>query len=95
VSLIENMFYFIFSRKNRGTFAEIIKFQRKMPIFRFKALEKVMDRKPKFVSRPSNKISEYYGENVFNRDTMRQYLTNDAYKKVIAEAIYCEYMREV
>lgn len=55
-----------------------------MPIFRFKALEKVMDRKPKFVERPSNKISDYYGENVFNRDTMRQHLTNDAYKKVIA-----------
>ncbi len=55
-----------------------------MPIFRFKALEKVMDRKPKFVERPNQKISEYYGENVFNLSTMRQYLTNDAYKKVVA-----------
>jgi len=53
-----------------------------MPISRFKALEEVQKRQPKKVNYPSNKISDYYGENVFNISTMRSYLTDEAFKSV-------------
>lgn len=49
------------------------------PRFRHNALENVLGRTPKAVETPSVKISEYFGSNVFNEDSMRMFLTEDAY----------------
>ncbi len=49
---------------------------------RFKALEELQKRQPKKVKFPSGKISDYYGENVFNITVMRSYLTSEAFKSV-------------
>lgn len=49
---------------------------------RFKALEDVLERQAKHVDAPSTKISDFFGENVFNTDAMREYLTEDAFYSV-------------
>ncbi len=49
---------------------------------RFQALENVLDRKAKHTSAPSDKISNFYGEMVFNHNTMQEYLTDEAYRGV-------------
>ncbi len=54
-----------------------------MPTFRIKALEDVFHRKPLVVNTPSERVSEYYGKNVFNQSTMREYLTDLAYESVM------------
>lgn len=51
--------------------------------FRFKALEKVLDRKPVPVQLPSDKISEYFGQNVFDKETMREILSGDIFKSLM------------
>lgn len=51
-------------------------------IFRFKALEDVLDRQPKQTEGPSERISEYFGDDVFNEISMREYLTEEAYYSV-------------
>lgn len=51
--------------------------------FRFKALEKTLDRKPVPVKSPSEKISEYFGQNVFDKGTMRSVLSSDIYDSLI------------
>lgn len=43
----------------------------------------VLDRKPKLPKRPDNKISTYYGENVFNKFVMRSYLPDEAYEGIL------------
>ncbi len=43
----------------------------------------VLDRQPKLPIRPNNKISTYYGENVFNKFVMRSYLPDEAYKGIL------------
>ncbi len=53
-----------------------------MSVSRFRALEEVQTRKPLTVSYPSDKVSDYYGENVFNVSTMRAFLTDEAFKNV-------------
>lgn len=53
-----------------------------MSINRFKALEASQQRQPQTVNYPSDKISDYFGENVFDIGKMRSYLTEDAYKSV-------------
>jgi glutamine synthetase len=53
-----------------------------MAIFRFKALEEVLGRKPIKVEAPDI-VSNYYGESVFNQDSMREYLSKEAYKQVM------------
>lgn len=57
-----------------------------MNSFRFTALNETLSRKPKEVIAPSEKISEFFGSNVFNKDAMLEYLPEEAYKSVI-EAI--------
>jgi glutamine synthetase len=52
------------------------------PNLRAKALHDVLGRLPKPVTRPSNRISDYFGTNVFNDGTMRMFLTHDAYEAV-------------
>ncbi|MDP3312989.1 glutamine synthetase III [Lutibacter sp.] len=54
-----------------------------MSTIRFKALEEAQNRKPIKVNEDI-KRSELFGKNVFNENTMRQYLTKDAYKGVMS-----------
>jgi glutamine synthetase len=55
-----------------------------MPIFRFKALEDVLAREPKQVNYPSDRVSDYYSQNVFTQEMMREYLPEEAYKSVMS-----------
>jgi glutamine synthetase len=59
-----------------------IKFDNIMAILRFKALEKVFDRKPLEVHSPSKNISDYYAVNVFDQKKMEKYLPKEAYMAV-------------
>jgi len=61
-----------------------LKIENKMATTRFKALEEVFNRKSIEVKFPSNKISDYYGENVFDSEKMRQYISAEAYKSVMS-----------
>jgi glutamine synthetase len=54
-----------------------------MSTFRFKALEDVLERKPKHVEFPSDRASDYYATNVFTQEVMREYLPSQAYKSVM------------
>ncbi len=54
-----------------------------MAILRFKALEELHTRTPVVVEN-LGKVSGFYGENVFNRDRMREYLQEDVFEKVMA-----------
>ena len=54
-----------------------------MSLNRQQVMHDVLDRKPKFPKRPDNKISTYYGENVFNKYIMRSYLPDEAYEGII------------
>ncbi|HNR18740.1 MAG TPA: glutamine synthetase III [Bacteroidia bacterium] len=51
---------------------------------RVRALETSNGRIPVRVASPSEKISDYYGSNVFNKDAMQKYLPKDAFKAVMA-----------
>ncbi|MBL4703792.1 MAG: glutamine synthetase III [Flavobacteriales bacterium] len=55
-----------------------------MSNMRFKALEESQKRTPVKVSPPEGRVSDFYGENVFNQSSMREYLTEQAYKSVQA-----------
>ena len=55
-----------------------------MAFHRFKALETVLSRVPVNVTLPSTKVSEFFGENVFGIDAMREYLSDEAFKSVMA-----------
>nr|NQU90737.1 glutamine synthetase III [Bacteroidota bacterium] len=52
-------------------------------MLRFQALEKVYSRVPSKASIPHGKISDYFGELTFNDVAMREYLTREAYNKVM------------
>ncbi len=52
------------------------------PQMRHKALVDVLERKPLFKDPPAQKISEYFGANVFNEDAMRMFLTEEAWLAV-------------
>ena len=54
-----------------------------MAVIRFKALEQVFDRKPLHFTAPSDKTSDYYAINVFDRAKMQKYLAKDAYNHVM------------
>jgi glutamine synthetase len=54
-----------------------------MAVIRFKALEQVFDRKPVHVPPPSDKTSDYYAINVFDRAKMQKYLSKDSYNHVM------------
>src|SRR6478736_5990662 len=53
-----------------------------MGILRFKALELVSQRKPLEVALPAQKISEFYGRNVFGTEAMRGTLSSEYFKKL-------------
>ena len=52
----------------------------RMSISRFNAVEKASNRKAVEAVTPKQKVSEYYGENVFNRKAMQKYLSKETYK---------------
>jgi glutamine synthetase len=54
-----------------------------MAIIRFKALEQVFDRKPMHVPPPSDKTSDYFAINVFDKVKMQKYLSRDAFNHVM------------
>lgn len=51
-----------------------------MATFRFKALEDVLDRRALVNQTPSDKISDYFGERVFNMNRMREHVSEQAMK---------------
>lgn len=53
-----------------------------MADFRFKALQKVIERQPVAIEREHNLTSDYFGINVFDRPKMKKYLSKEAYKAV-------------
>lgn len=55
-----------------------------MSNLRFKALEKALNRPIIDVVLPSNKISDYFATNVFTVDTMRTYLSKEAFSSVMS-----------
>jgi len=54
-----------------------------MATIRFKALEELFSRNPVEVKYPSVRVSDYYGENVFDRVKMQKYLSKEAYDSVL------------
>jgi glutamine synthetase len=66
--------------KECAIFACIIyKNSKKMTSIRFKALDTVQKRENIVVKTPSNRISDFYAVNVFDKAKMKQYLSKDAY----------------
>src|ERR1035438_7171371 len=55
-----------------------------MAIQRFRALEEVLSRTPVHVELPAKTVSDFFGENVFNKETMKKWLSDEAYKSVKA-----------
>jgi glutamine synthetase len=53
-----------------------------MADFRFKALQKVLERQPVVVKREQSLTSDFYAVNVFDRAKMKKYLSKEAYKAV-------------
>ena len=53
-----------------------------MSIFRFNAVEKASNRKAVEAHTPDQKVSEYFGENVFNRKAMQNYLSKETFKSL-------------
>ena len=54
-----------------------------MAIIRFKALEQVFARQPLHVPPPSDKTSDYFAINVFDKVKMQKYLSRDAFNHVM------------
>lgn len=54
-----------------------------MAVFRFKALEEVLNREPGPIVREEVLTSDYYGSLVFDKPKMKKYLSREAYKAVI------------
>ena len=54
-----------------------------MAVIRFKALEQVFNRKPNHVTPPSDKTSDYFAINVFDKVKMQKYLSKDAFSHVM------------
>ena len=55
-----------------------------MAIIRFKALETASNRVARTVTAPSDKISDYYGTNVFGKSTMQKTLSKEIYNHMVA-----------
>jgi glutamine synthetase len=53
-----------------------------MAQIRFNALNALMSRQPVNVAQPAKKTSEYFAENVFDQQNMREYLSAEAYDTV-------------
>ena len=54
-----------------------------MPNIRFQALMAVLNREIPEIKPPSNKISDYFGANVFDKQKMKEYLSTEAYSGIV------------
>ena len=54
-----------------------------MSNFRFQALQAVLNREIPEVKPPSNKISDYFNSNVFDKLKMKEYLSKEAYQVIV------------
>ncbi len=54
-----------------------------MSTLRFKALETAFSRHPLTITTPSNKISDYFGSQVFDKKKMKDFLSKEAYNSVL------------
>lgn len=54
-----------------------------MSNLRFKAIEITLTRKRKALELPKEKVSTYFGELTFNRHAMREFLTQEAFQKLL------------
>lgn len=54
-----------------------------MTNIRFKAFETASTRKPNMTTGAGMKSSDYYGENTFNQVSMREFLTEESYRKLL------------
>jgi glutamine synthetase len=54
-----------------------------MPNIRFQALRTVLNREIPEIKAPSNKISDYFGANVFDKHKMKEYLSSEAYAGIV------------
>lgn len=54
-----------------------------MSTLRFKALESALTRVPRKVPAPEGKISDYFGQNVFDKNTMQKFLSKESFKQVL------------
>lgn len=54
-----------------------------MAELRFKALEEVFSRQPKVVKLPSNEVTDFFGQKVFDRQKMEKYLNKEAFQSVM------------
>jgi len=59
-----------------------------MANIRFSALEEVFSRTPKKVESPEKKLSQYFGEKVFDLPKMEEYLSKEAYRALREAAEY-------
>ena len=53
-----------------------------MANLRFQALQEVLRRQPVEIDYPNNKISDFFGINVFDKQKMQKYLSLEAYRSV-------------
>lgn len=53
-----------------------------MSTYRFAAMQELFNRNPILVPAPADKVSEFYGINTFDLETMKKYLPTDAYESV-------------
>lgn len=54
-----------------------------MSTYRFAAMQELFNRVPLSVPAPADKVSEFFGINTFDLETMKKYLPTDAYKNVL------------
>jgi len=53
-----------------------------MSTYRFAAMQELFNREPIQVPAPADKVSEFYGVNTFDLETMKKYLPTEAYQSV-------------
>ena len=57
-----------------------------MSTIRFEALKQISNREARHIDYPSNKASDYFGINVFDKSKMKKYLSKEAYNAVAIAA---------
>ncbi|RKD19564.1 glutamine synthetase [Pelobium manganitolerans] len=55
-----------------------------MAIIRFQALQSVLGRSIPEVKAPSTKISDYFGQNVFDKSKMKAYMSKEAFQAIVS-----------
>lgn len=61
-----------------------IKKNKKMSKQRFNALQELLNRQAKLVEPPKRGVSEYFAENVFDKNKMQKYLSKEVFEKIDA-----------